>query len=41
MRLSCNYEFHHNIVEVVCGSTWLCLVDPQLLWPCYDKIHDQ
>jgi len=35
-------EFHYIIIKVVCWS-WLSyhLVDPQLLWQCYDEIHDQ
>ena len=39
MRLSCyiDNEFRHNIVKVVCDYS---LVDSQLLWPCYDAIHD-
>ena len=45
-------EFRHNIVKVtvdprgdkkvVCGNPLgYRLLDPQLLWQCYDEIHDQ
>ena len=34
-------EFRHNIVKVAVDRFGYRLVDPQLLWQCYNEIHDQ